>query len=200
MKQAVALYDFDDTLANGDTINRLLIYDLKKHPLHLFKFIKVGLLFVGYKLHMNTFEKSKEALLFPLRSMDAASQMAFYKQHVAPYYYKNVVETLNKHKENGLYVVICTASTSSYMQYTDLNCDVLIGTDIDDHYHIVGGNCKGKNKIPKILHALEKENIEIDYENSYGYSDSNSDIPMLSLVKNRYRIVKKTGEIIPFVE
>lgn len=200
MKKAVALYDFDDTLANGDTINRLLIYDIKHHPLHVFYFIKVGIIYLLYRLHLSTFEHAKEALLFPLRNMDSHTQKEFYKNHVAPYYYINVVETLNKHKEDGLYVVICTASTSSYMKYTDLNCDILIGTDIDDHGHIIGGNCKGKNKIPKILNALEKENIEIDYEHSYGYSDSNSDIPMLSLVKNRYRIVKKTGDIIPFIE
>ena len=46
---------------------------------------------------------------------------------------------------------------------------------------------------------LEKLGQTIDYENSYGYSDSDSDYPMLQLVKHRYRIDKKTSEIKPFI-
>ena len=42
---------------------------------------------------------------------------------------------------------------------------------------------------------VDGENIEIDYENSYAYSDSKHDLPMLKLVKNRYLVNKKNGEI-----
>ena len=40
MLKKVALYDFDNTIASGDTIVRLLKYDLKKHPVHFFYFFK----------------------------------------------------------------------------------------------------------------------------------------------------------------
>lgn len=42
---------------------------------------------------------------------------------------------------------------------------------------------------------LEKESFEIDYENSYAFSDSKSDLDMLSLVKNAYYVNKSDGEI-----
>ena len=47
---------------------------------------------------------------------------------------------------------------------------------------------------------LTKYINKIDYENSYGYSDSNDDIPMLSLVKHKKRVLLKTGEMIEFKE
>ncbi|MCI9049546.1 MAG: haloacid dehalogenase-like hydrolase, partial [Coprobacillus sp.] len=40
MKRSVALFDFDNTIAQGDSIKRLLKYDLKKRPWHIFCFIK----------------------------------------------------------------------------------------------------------------------------------------------------------------
>ena len=114
-----------------------------------------------------------------------------------------MVEEIKKKKEEGYIVIVCTASSEVYMQYNELPIDCLLGTKtkrIDNHpsSQIIGKNCKGKEKIPRILEYLQSQNIEIDYENSYGYSDSNSDIPMLSLVKNRKRILLKTGEMIDF--
>ena len=52
--------------------------------------------------------------------------------------------------------------------------------------------------INRLLECLKEHDIQIDYDNSYGYSDSNSDIPMLSLVQNKKRVLLKTGQIIDF--
>ena len=54
MRRSVALFDFDNTIAQGDSIKRLLKYDLKKRPWHIFCFIKThnlsteGVLFLSY--------------------------------------------------------------------------------------------------------------------------------------------------------
>ena len=199
MKRSVALFDFDNTLASGDTIHRLLKTYLMKHPLQVFRFIKTGFVFVGYKLRMKTYENLKESILFPLHHMSEDELKEFYNKHVTPYYYQNVVEVLNKHKQDGAVVIICTASSEAYMQYYDLDADTLIGTRVDNG-KIIGKNCRKQEKIPRILDYLKSIDVEIDYENSYGYSDSNDDIPMLSLVKNRYRVLLKTGEIVEFKE
>ncbi len=199
MKRSVALFDFDNTLASGDTIHRLLTYDLKKHPLHVFCFINTAITFIGYKLKMKTYENLKESILFPLKYMSEDELKTFYDKQVIPYYYKNVVEVLNKHKNDGCVVIICTASSEIYMKYCDLNVDTLIGTRVENG-KIIGKNCRKKEKIPRILEYLSSIDVEIDYDSSYGYSDSNDDIPMLSLVKNRYRVLLKTGEIVEFKE
>lgn len=197
MKKAVALFDFDNTIAHGDTIARLLPYGLKRKPWHILYFIPVGIYYIGHKLHLCSFEKAKDYLLFPLRYMSETDYQEFYKNKVSKYYYPNVLEELKQKKEQGYFIIVCTASTEAYMKYHDLPIDAMIGTRYKDG-HIYGKNCKGEEKIPRILSCLKEHDIEIDYDLSYGYSDSNSDIPMLSLVKNKKRVLLKTGEIVEF--
>ena len=60
MKRAVALFDFDNTIVQGDSIARLLHYDIKKHPLHSLQLIKTGFYYIGYLCHLCSFEKAKE--------------------------------------------------------------------------------------------------------------------------------------------
>ena len=40
MYKKVALFDFDNIVATGDSIARLLVYDLKKRPWHVLWFLK----------------------------------------------------------------------------------------------------------------------------------------------------------------
>jgi len=197
MKKPVALFDFDNTIAQGDSIKRLLIYDLKKYPWHIFFFIKTGIYYLGYLLHLCSFESAKSTLLFPLRFMNEEELKHFYDQYVAVHYYDNVVEQMKKHQEEGCFVIICTASVEAYMKYHQLPADCLLGTKMKNG-KVIGKNCKNEEKINRILTCLQEHDIEIDYDSSYGYSDSNSDIPMLSLVKHQKRVLLKTGKIVEF--
>lgn len=205
MLRKVALFDFDNTVAQGDSIKRLLIYDLKKHPWHLLYFIKVGLCYILYLLNLLSFEKAKSAILFPLCYMSDEELKSFYEKYIVISYYPHVVEEMQKKKDEGYVVILCTASCEAYMRYQQLPVDCLLGTKtrrIDNHEtnEVIGKNCKDGEKIHRIMEYLESENIEIDYANSYGYSDSNSDLPMLSLVQNKKRVLLKTGKIIEFQE
>jgi phosphatidylglycerophosphatase C len=197
MKRAVALFDFDNTIAQGDSIKRLLIYDLKKRPYHCFYFFQVAFFYIGYILHLCSFEKAKTALLFPLRSMDEEELKLFYKTYVAPYCYPHMLAEMKKRQQEGCLVIVCTASVEGYMQYHDLPADCLLGTRVKGD-KVIGKNCKGLEKIQRILQYLEQLDCEIDYEHSYGYSDSNDDIPMLSLVKYQKRVLLKSGKIVDF--
>lgn len=201
MIRKVALFDFDNTIAQGDSIARLLKFDFMHHPSHVIFMFWVIIKYIMYLLHLISFEEAKSTLLFPLKYMDQEQLKYFYENYVKIYYYDNVVEELKKKKSEGYIVIVCTASCESYMKYIDLPIDQLLGTIVDSNTgKIIGKNCKDEEKIPRILNYLKTRNIEIDYENSYAYSDSNHDIPMLSLVKNKKRVLLKTGEIVNFVE
>ena len=39
-------------------------------------------------------------------------------------------------------------------------------------------------------------NLDIDFENSYAYSDSLTDLPMLNLVKNKYQVIYKNKKAV----
>lgn len=200
MIKKVALFDFDNTVATGDSIVRLLNYDLSHHPLHIFHFISVAYHYCLYLLHITSIEKVKSALLFPLRYMNEDDFRKFYKEYVEIYYYDNVVKVMQEKKDEGYEVVLCTASVEAYMKYNQLPIDKLLGTRTIPHTsQIIGKNCKDEEKVLRILEYLKSQDIEIDYENSYAYSDSRHDIPMLSLVKHKKRVLLKTGEIVDFI-
>lgn len=199
-----AFFDFDNTIAKGDTIYKLLVYTIKKHPLTIVRFLLTILYGIGYILHLVSKEKLKETILFPLDLFNSEELKTFYQEKVVPSYYPHMVQELQKRKDEGYLVFLVTASSEAYMRFNELPIDILMGTQteiIDGEYtsHIVGKNCKDAHKVERINAYLEKNNLSIDYEYSYGYSDSTSDIPMLKLVKNRVRISKKDGSMSPFV-
>ncbi len=197
MKRPVALFDFDNTLARGDSIVQLVKYGLKRYPLYIFYLILTGVFYLGYLLHISSLERAKSNLLYPLRFMSEDELKDFYQKEVASHYYPHVIEELKQRKEEGCFVIVCTASCETYMRYHDLPIDAMIGT-IYENGKIQGKNCRYENKVPRILDCLSKNGIEIDYDRSYGYSDSYSDKPMLTLVKHKKRIMLKTGKIIEF--
>lgn len=200
MKKKFALFDFDNTLSQGDSIYHLLIYYIKKNPLSAFRLMRAGILYVGYKLKLCSFIPVKETLLYPLDRMSDQELEEFYIKAVEPHYYLNVVEELKRKKEEGYIIVLCTASAECYMKYCRLPIDVLIGTKTKrvNHHNtsiITSKNCKREEKVIRINEYLKENDYEIDYDNSWGYSDSITDMPMLEMVKNRVRIELKTGEM-----
>lgn len=204
MKQKFAFFDFDDTLIHGDSIRYLLDYYIKKHPLSIFRLIEVGVLYIGYKLKICSFTKAKSAILFPLKNMSNKELQYFFEHHVADKYYQNVVAELKDKKEQGYQVWIVSASVEAYLQYCTLPVDRIIGTKVemqDTHYtsKVIGKNCKNEAKVERIYEILNEKGWQIDYENSYAYSDSIHDVPMLKLVKHRIKVNKKNGEMSPFV-
>lgn len=204
MKQKFAFFDFDDTLIHGDSGQALLKYYLKKHPLSSWRLIKVAVLFGLYLLKIVSFQRAKSAWLFPMDKLNEQELNDFYQTCLVPKYYPNVVAELKQKKADGYLVYICSASIEGYLRFCDLPVDGILGTKtkiIDGKYtsKMIGKNCKDRQKVVRLNQVINDLNMTIDYENSYAYSDSTHDIPMLKMVKNRIRINKKNGEMTPFV-
>lgn len=204
MNTKFAFFDFDDTLIHGDSIKYLLKYYIKKHPLSFFNFFKVGVYYLLYRIHIKDFNSAKSALLFPLKKMDTKELEYFYNHCIIDKYYPNVVEELKHKKQQGYTVIIISASVEAYLQYCMLPVDIIMGTKVaikNNQYTniVIGKNCKNEEKVKRINEMLKEKNMVIDYENSYAYSDSLHDVPMLKLVKNRIKINKKNGEMSPFI-
>ncbi len=69
MKVKVALFDFDNTIYQGDSINQLLKYYILHHPFSIFYLVRSLVLYIGYKLKINSFIALKSSLLFPIDKM-----------------------------------------------------------------------------------------------------------------------------------
>lgn len=199
-----AFYDFDDTLLKHDSMAYLCFYYVKRHPLSFWRGFQILFLGILYAFKLIPFKKVKETIIFPLKYMSDEEIKAFYQDELIPRYYPNVVKTLTQHAKEGYHVWLVSASPEPYLFCHDLPIEKVIGTSIvreNDHWtnKICSPNCKGKEKVRRINEELEKMNLTIDYDASYAYSDSDTDWPMLTLVKNRYRINKKDASISIFV-
>lgn len=204
MKQKFAFFDFDDTLIHGDSGKALLKYYLKRHPLALIRLLKIVVLFPLYLMGVVRFQTVKSSWLFPMDYLNEKDLKDFYQTCLVPKYYLNVVTELKDKKKQGYMVYICSASIEGYLRFCDLPVDGILGTKteiIDGRYtsKMLGKNCKNEEKVVRLNNVIKQQNLEIDYENSYAYSDSTHDIPMLKMVKNRIKINKKNGEMTPFI-
>lgn len=199
-----AFYDFDDTLIHGDSGGFIYLEGIKMRPLYILSVFPIAWYYLGYKLKLCSINKAKSIWVRPVKWMNEQQLQDFYDRVIKPKYYANVVANLKRQYEEGYYIYICSASIEAYLLKTDLPYHFLSGTrtkEINGKLSniVIGKNCKREEKVRRINEVLEREGLAIDYENSYGYSDSPSDIPMLKLVKNRVRIDKETGAMSEFI-
>lgn len=113
----------------------------------------------------------------------------FVEEALLPAENQKVVDCLQWHKAQGHEVAIVSGG---FNQYIDIyakkyNVDYTVTTciEIKDGRatgRITGMDCMGVNKLRKLDKELNLE--QFDLNNSYAYSDHESDIPLLSLVGN----------------
>lgn len=200
----VLLLDIDYTVINTDSMIDFMIYSLKKKTIKTI--IMIPYIFIVLVLHaMNivSLKKAKEAVFSPIINFSTEELKLFFDDCIIKRMNSSMIDIINKSKKDGFYIVMITASPYAYMKYfKDYGfADKVIATELtykDDKYvnKIIGDNCKGDEKVKRINQFFSEVEIEVDYDNSYAYSDSKSDLPMLSLVKNAFIVNKKNGEII----
>ena len=81
MKQKFAFFDYDDTLIHGDSGRALLKYYLKKHPLAVFRLLKVAVAFPLSIIGLVKFQTAKSAWLFPMDNLSDEELNDFYHGH-----------------------------------------------------------------------------------------------------------------------
>ena len=202
----VALFDVDYTILNCDSMFKFLWYSIKKKPILIFYLPVIAVYLFLYAVKLVSTSKAKEKLFVGINYMDENDLKDFYELVLKKCIFNTAIDSLKSRKEEGCYVLLITASPNAYLKYfKDLEfVDDVIGTSlqIKDGFYtnkIIGNNCKGEEKVKQILNHLNSKNIEIDFENSYAYSDSKSDMPMMKLVKNRYLVNKRTGELTDYI-
>lgn len=206
MKIPFAIFDVDYTIINGDSMFLMLFFAISKKPILILYTPIILVKVVLYFLKIIDVKSSKESIYLPLKYLTEKELEEFYNKILLKKINPEVMKRLNSHKEQGCRILLVSASPEVYLQYFKKNSsiDAIIGTKleiIDGKYtnKINGQNCKGIEKFNRIKEYLNENNLEIDFNNSFGYSDSLTDKPMLSLVKNRYKINKNKTEIQEFI-
>ena len=172
------IYDFDDTIYDGDTEYDLIKYGLKKHPIYT-----LGSLIKAYKLNRQyingliEFERVKENMLSFIFKIDDYEEFLnrFVDSHM-----KNIKPWYKERQTDN--DVIATASYEIWINLfaENLGIKYVIGTKTDKEGHIVGNNCKSEEKVRRIKEMFPNKKF------IHSYSDSSVDIPILELSKESY--------------
>lgn len=194
----IAIYDFDGTLYNGETISDFYFFSAKENKLLYLWLPYFAILLLLKKLHLITLKLFKqECFRFFGRRISTDMVYKFWgvkKKYISPW----VRHELALDKKRGYYT-ICISATPEFLlsgivlKY--LNFDAFIGTRLNtkDNRKIIGKNCKGKEKVSRLYEFLKKRHIK-NYKIKKMVSDSLADMPLYKIAERNF-VVKKDGTL-----
>ena len=202
----LAIFDIDFTITKKETFIQLFIYSIKKDIKNI-KYIPRAI-YSGVMYGLGFFDEKavKECFIKFLVNKDESTLKrfvrGFYEDVLSKILYTDSINMIKKLKKEGCDVYLISASGEFYLKelYKIKEIDMIIGTRFEFKDGIftgktIGKNCKGEEKVHRLKEVLHKKKIEVDFKNSYMFSDSLSDKPLLDLVGNPYLInyKKKTN-------
>lgn len=196
----IALYDIDYTLIPYDSFLRFIFYIIRHYPLKLFYLGYVIFFTFVFLFGFINLTKYKERWLIFIKGISTQKleelSRKFIETRVIPSLKPGVAENVKSYKDKGYTIVFATASFEFYFRYLaeHFEVDYFFGTRLEEPLGtgrplVKGLNCKGQEKIRRIVKELKAE--EIDIPSSVSFSDSNSDLPFLDLTGTFYKIHKK---------
>lgn len=197
MKRKVVLYDFDKTVLDCESIVELYKYAYKNKKINIFKsLLNLSAAYLKAKLNSD-FTIMKNQMVSVIKYFTEDELQDFVTKYLYPkFFFKEFEEEFSSYDDDSI-KILCSASATNYLIYVGelFPFDYIIGTDLDNDYKLCRGNNKKDIKVKNINEILEREGIEIDYENSLAYSDSYKDDKyMLRMVKNRFLINSKVNK------
>lgn len=202
--ERLAIFDVDFTLTKRETLIEFYRFVLLKNPAlirHLPRTLKAGFIYLFKGMEL---KKAKENFLAFTEGIHEKQMndlvKEFYEKRLSKILYKDAIEMIRKLKAEGCKVILISASAEFYLKelYNIPEVDRVIGTQfkVQEGIHkceMIGENCKGEEKVKRLMEVLESEGIEVDFKNSYMFSDSLSDLPLFNLVGKPYLINYKKG-------
>ena len=195
----LAIFDVDYTITKKETLMQLyrymIIKDLKNIRF-LPRAIYSGIMYVVGIYDEKRVKESFLKFIDKINEKDLAILVkSFYSDVLEKILYEDAIKMIKKLKGQGYKIYLISASPEFYLNefYGIKEVDMVIGTkfSIEEGKFIRrmnGPNCKGEEKVKRLKEVLQEKNINVDYKNSYMFSDSLSDKPLLDLVGNAYLI------------
>ncbi|GCD09044.1 HAD-IB family hydrolase [Clostridium tagluense] len=212
MKEKLAIFDVDYTLTKRETLVEFYFFMMRKNP-RLLKYLPKSIYSsIFYMLKIHDASKVKKTFI---RFIDGIEEnemkrivKEFYEKRLSKILYSDAIVMIKKMKAEGYKIYLISASAEFYLNelYNIEEVDKVIGTrfTLENGLHrnkILGENCKGEEKVKRLKEFLKKENMVVDFENSYMFSDSLSDLPLLNLVGHPYLInFRKTHDKIEILK
>lgn len=201
-KVKIALFDFDGTLVSSHLWSGLLKYYLKKRErlfsifcfltsnFALTPFWKIGL--ISTKKYYQRWGEDMARLMKGIDTKKAKEIFDWLTDdYLLPTLKKNVLERLKRHQESGYLIVLTSGSFQDLIKVfsSRLNIDFAVGTELEIIRNKFSGRiipplCFAQGKAEKVKQFLTDNNLVMDFKESFAYSDSVFDLPILELVGN----------------
>ncbi len=201
-KNKIAIFDLDGTLVNAHLWLGMVKHHLKtkENLFSVFWYLTSHISLAPFwKMHLIPTEKYYQSWGKDLAKLMKGIKLERGKEifdwltdeYLLPTLKKKVLERLKKHQEEGLLTILISGSFQNLVDIVAnrLNIDFAIGTALEvikDKFsgEIIFPLCLGQKKVEKIKNLLSRKNLKINFKESFSYSDSISDLPMLELVSN----------------
>lgn len=192
----LVLYDFCGTIADFQTGNAFIRYVLKRERISddLYENLRVFLNKIGFIKHFNymlpKMAINKSLLLYQLRgiSYEVLDGWAYqyYIEEVKPHLIDKVIDTIEKHKQEGAFLILDSAGYSIYLKYfvKEYGIPVLLASEFEYKNgfftgHVIGNDNYGREKVRRLKEYFRSAEFTSGFSKVVGYSDSCSDIPIL---------------------
>lgn len=203
----LGIFDVDFTITKKETLMQFFKYMIHKDKKNI-KFLPRAI-FLGIMYGIGIYDEKKVKETF-LKFIDGIDEKElsyivkeFYSDVLSNILYEDAIKMMRELKSKGYKIYLISASPEFYLNefYSFKEVDKIIGTKFkfkDGKFirEMDGYNCKGEEKVRRLMEELKKDNIEVDFKESYMFSDSLSDKPLLDLVGHPYLInFKKKNNI-----
>ena len=213
MKKKIALFDFCETIVDMQSADAFI--DFARIQLGEPKFMKrleqirvflVKIYF--FKVINRVFSNNalhKRLKLLQLkgikRSILEKMSEQYYTKKLKPRFFNKIIQIMKNHINQGNRVIIVSGGYKIYIKrfgkefgipdYDILTTEIIFDLKSDKCTGKFEFDCMRQNKVT-LLKSTLGDFDSIDLKNSFAYSDSPSDLPMLSAVGNSFVISKKT--------
>lgn len=196
----VAIFDFCDTLVSFQTADEFIKFCAIRRNKVKFYFLEV-VRHILRKFRILRGPANKKFLLRYIKGLkeDELDLLAndYFENRIKDKLLESTLECLRVLKSSGYKTIIISGGYECYIKkFAELfDCDEVIATEIEIIDGIATGNiagldCMGVNKIYKLESVIDIQ--KINYDESYTFSDHDSDIYIFSLVKNRF-VIRRQG-------
>lgn len=175
------IYDFDNTILKGDSSVKFIKYSLIRHPLIvLVSMLKALKEYVKSLFHQSNLGSIKSALFSFVKKIN---NLDLYVQDFVIKNQKYVKKFYLENKKDDDIVISASFDFIIIPFCKSLGIKNVIATKYDVKKGcIIGHNCKGKEKVLRFQEEFGNPKVK------EAYSDSLSDLPMLSLAEFPYLV------------
>jgi len=196
----VAIFDFCDTLVSFQTADEFIKFcAIRRNKIKFYSFETVR--HILRKLRLLRGPANKKFLLRYIKGLKEEEiellAKEYFENKIKHKIIESTLECLRKLKSCGYKTIIISGGYECYIKKfaESFDCDEVIATEIEIVDGIVTGkiaglDCMGVNKIYKLNEVIDIQDIH--YDESYTFSDHDSDIYIFSLVKNRF-VIRRQG-------